>query len=136
MDYDPNMKTLVVDDMRAMVMMISKMLKELGFIHLESAEDGGIAWKMILKAKEEGAPFDLIVSDWNMPNMSGLELLERIRSSNGLKTLPFLMITAECEKDKIIQVVKAGVSNFITKPFTQENLEAKINAIYKVKDVT
>ncbi|MBF0218092.1 MAG: response regulator [Gammaproteobacteria bacterium] len=125
-----SMKVLVVDDMMTMRKIISKNMAQMGFTNITEAEDGAKAWALIAKAHQEGDPFGLIVSDWNMPKMDGLELLIKVRETEGVKTTPFLMVTAEAESSNVIKVVKAGVSNFIVKPFTPDTLTSKIKKIF------
>ena len=117
-------KVLVVDDSAVMRQIIKKNLKELGFSDLTEAEDGAAGLK---KAGEGG--FDLIVSDWNMPNMTGLEFLKAVRADAGLKGVSFIMVTSEADKEKIMEAVKAGVNQYIVKPFNAIQLEEKIKAI-------
>jgi len=130
MPLDTTMKTLVIDDMMTMRKIISKMLKQIGFTDVSEADDGATAWPMIQEAQEKGEPFKFIVSDWNMPKMSGLDLLIKIRATEGLKDTPFLMVTAEAEQSNVIKVVQAGVSNFVKKPFKPETLKEKIDKIF------
>lgn len=125
-----DMKILVVDDMATMRKIIKNMLTQIGFTNLTEADDGEPAWKMIQEAQEVGAPYEFIVSDWNMPKMSGLDLLKNIRSTPKFKNLPFLMITAEAEQSNVVIAVKAGVSNFIVKPFSAQVLKEKISKIF------
>jgi two-component system, chemotaxis family, chemotaxis protein CheY len=117
-------KVLVVDDSAVMRQIIKKNLKELGFSDLSEAEDGAAGLK---KAGEE--PVDLIVSDWNMPNMTGLEFLKAVRADAGLKGTAFIMVTSEADKEKIMEAVQAGVNQYIVKPFNAMQLEEKIKAI-------
>ena len=117
-------KVLVVDDSAVMRQIIKKNLKELGFGELSEAENGAAGLK---KAGEE--PVDLIVSDWNMPNMTGLEFLKAVRADAGLKGIAFIMVTSEADKEKIMEAVKAGVNQYIVKPFNAIQLEEKIKAI-------
>ena len=117
-------KVLVVDDSAVMRQIIKKNLKELGFGELSEAENGAAGLK---KAGEE--PVDLIVSDWNMPNMTGLEFLKAVRADASLKGIAFIMVTSESDKEKIMEAVKAGVSQYIVKPFNAIQLEEKIKAI-------
>ena len=117
-------KVLVVDDSAVMRQIIKKNLKELGFADLTEAEDGAAG----LKKAGEG-PLDLIVSDWNMPNMTGLEFLKAVRADDGLKGIAFIMVTSEADKEKIMEAVQAGVSQYIVKPFNAVQLEEKIKAI-------
>ncbi|MBT5471702.1 MAG: response regulator [Nitrospina sp.] len=117
-------KVLVVDDSAVMRQIIKKNLKELGFSDLSEAEDGAAGLK---KAGEE--PVDLIVSDWNMPNMTGLEFLKAVRADDKLKGINFIMVTSEADKEKIMEAVQAGVNQYIVKPFNAMQLEEKIKAI-------
>lgn len=130
MAMNPNMKTLVIDDMMTMRKIITKMLKSIGFTNVQEADDGATAWPMIEQAKESGEPFEFIVSDWNMPKMSGLDLLIKIRATEGIKDTPFLMVTAEAEQSNVVKVVQAGVSNFVVKPFKPDTLKEKIQKIF------
>lgn len=97
MALDTSMKVIVIDDMMTMRKIITKMLKNMGFSNIQEADDGATAWPMIEEAHASGEPFQFIVSDWNMPKMSGLDLLIKIRATEGMKATPFLMITAEAE---------------------------------------
>ena len=117
-------KVLVVDDSAVMRQIIKKNLKELGFSDLSEAEDGAAGLK---KAGEE--PVDLIVSDWNMPNMTGLEFLKAVRADDKLKGINFIMVTSEADKEKIMEAVQAGGNQYIVKPFNAMQLEEKIKAI-------
>lgn len=126
-----DMKVLIVDDMSTMRKIIKNMLSQIGFTNLTEADDGATAWPMIQNAIENKVPYDFIVSDWNMPQMSGLDLLKKVRETEGLEKLPFLMITAEAEQGNVVIAVKAGVSNFIVKPFSPQVLKEKIEKIFK-----
>lgn len=126
MSVNKNLKILIVDDFATMRKVIRNLLKQGGFENVVEAEDGLAALK-ILKSQQ----VDFIISDWNMPNMSGLELLKAVRGDDELKALPFLMVTAEALKDNVVAAVKAGVSNYIVKPFTAEVLNEKIEKIVK-----
>ena len=126
MSVNKNLKILIVDDFATMRKVIRNLLKQGGFENVVEAEDGLAALK-ILKSQQ----VDFIISDWNMPNMSGLELLKAVRGDDELKALPFLMATAEALKDNVVAAVKAGVSNYIVKPFTAEVLNEKIEKIVK-----
>ena len=126
MDVNKNLKILIVDDFATMRKVIRNLLKQGGFENVAEAEDGAAALK-VLKSQ----PVDFVISDWNMPNMSGLELLKAVRADEELKGLPFLMVTAEALKDNVVAAVKAGVSNYIVKPFTAEVLNEKIEKIVK-----
>ena len=126
MSVNKNLKILIVDDFATMRKVIRNLLKQGGFENVVEAEDGVAALKVLQSQK-----VDFIISDWNMPNMSGLELLKAVRSTDDLKELPFLMVTAEALKDNVVAAVKAGVSNYIVKPFTAEVLTEKIEKIVK-----
>lgn len=119
-----DMSILVVDDFPTMRRIVRSLLKELGFTNVEEAEDGKDAL-----AKIRAGSFEFIISDWNMPNLDGLEMLKQIRADDGLKDLPVLMITAEAKKENIIAAAKAGASGYIVKPFTAATLEEKLNKI-------
>jgi two-component system, chemotaxis family, chemotaxis protein CheY len=121
---DRHIKILVVDDFATMRKVIRNLLKQVGYENIVEAEDGVIALRT-LKSKK----IDLVISDWNMPNMTGMELLQTVRSDEDLKSTPFLMVTAEALQDNVIAAVKAGVSNYIVKPFTAEVLNDKITKI-------
>lgn len=119
-------KFLVVDDFSTMRRIVRNLLKELGFNNVEEAEDGAIA---LGRLKSGG--IDFVVTDWNMPNMDGLTLLQSIRADPGLKHLPVLMITAEAKKENIIAAAQAGASGYIVKPFTAATLSEKLNKIFE-----
>ncbi|MCL2831191.1 MAG: chemotaxis response regulator CheY [Betaproteobacteria bacterium] len=126
---DPKIKFLVVDDFSTMRRIVRNLLKELGFANVDEAEDGVIALQ-----KLQGGGFDFVVSDWNMPNMDGLTLLQTIRASDSLKHLPVLMITAEAKKENIIAAAQAGASGYIVKPFTSATLSEKLQKIFEKMD--
>jgi two-component system chemotaxis response regulator CheY len=125
---DKNMKILVVDDFSTMRRIIRNLLKELGFTNVEEAEDGvnGLS-----KLKGGGLPFQFVVSDWNMPNMTGIDMLRAIRADPALKHLPVLMVTAEAKKENIIEAAQAGASGYVVKPFTAATLEEKLNKVFE-----
>jgi two-component system chemotaxis response regulator CheY len=129
--FDPKMKILVVDDMSTMRKIIRNMLTKLGCTNILEADDGLPAWELIDKNAKEGAPVQFIMSDWNMPGMTGLDLLKKCRADERFKKTPFLMITAEGEQGNVVEAVKAGVSNFVVKPFSNAVLEDKIAKIFK-----
>lgn len=120
-----DLKILVVDDFPTMRRIVKTLLKQNGFHNFVDAEDGEQAYKTL----QEHGDFELIVSDWNMPNMTGLEFLKMVRADAKFKHIPFLMVTAEAEKENIIEAVKAGVSNYIVKPFTGQALKEKLDKI-------
>ena len=120
------MKILIVDDFSTMRRIVRNLLKELGFTNVDEAEDGQIALQ-----KLNSLPFDFVVTDWNMPNMDGLTLLQNIRATPSLKHLPVLMITAEAKKENIIAAAQAGASGYIVKPFTAATLSEKLEKIFE-----
>lgn len=122
---DRQMPILIVDDFSTMRQIVKKSLKQLGFSNITEAVDGADAL-----SKLQSDEFKFVISDWNMPNMMGIELLKAVRGDEKLKSLPFLMVTAEAQKDNIIEAAKAGVSQYIIKPFTVDALEQKIDAIF------
>lgn len=123
---DKNLKFLVVDDFSTMRRIVRNLLKELGFTNVDEAEDGVIALQ-----KLKGGGFDFVITDWNMPNMTGIDLLKNIRADAALKGLPVLMITAEAKKENIIEAAQSGASGYIVKPFTAAVLEEKLNKIFE-----
>ncbi len=125
MAIDYNMKVMIVDDFATMRRIVKNILTQLGFKNFVEADDGSVAWEMLQKE-----PADFIVSDWNMPKMTGIELLKKVRADENLKDIPFLMVTAEAQKENIVEAVKARVSNYIVKPFTPETLGEKIEKIF------
>jgi len=122
---DSKMKILTVDDFSTMRRIIKNLLRQLGYTNILEAEDGISALAQLKQGK-----VDLVIADWNMPNMDGLELLKTMRNNQELKDIPVLMITAEGIKEKVIHAVKAGVNNYIVKPFTAETLKEKIDKIF------
>ena len=125
MAADPKMKFLVVDDFSTMRRIVRNLLKELGFTNVDEAEDGAIALQ-----KLQSGGFEFVVTEWNMPNMDGLTLLQSIRATPNLKHLPVLMITAEAKKENIIAAAQSGASGYIVKPFTAGTLSEKLNKIF------
>jgi two-component system chemotaxis response regulator CheY len=125
-----DLKILVVDDFSTMRRIIRNLLKELGYPNVTEAEDGLDALK-----KLQGGGFEFVVSDWNMPNMSGIELLRAIRKEPTLKHLPVLMVTAEAKKENIIEAAQAGASGYVVKPFTAAVLDEKLNKIFKTMGI-
>jgi len=125
MAADPNMKILVVDDFATMRRIVKNILTQLGFKNIIEADDGTTALD-VLKSEKIG----LIISDWNMPKMTGLDLLKAVRADASMGNTPFIMVTAEAQQDNIILAVKAKVSQYIVKPFTAETLGEKLNKIF------
>ena len=125
MATDTNMKVLVVDDFATMRRIVKNILTQLGFKNIIEADDGSTAVDVLKNTK-----VDMIISDWNMPKMTGLELLKHVRADAELADTPFIMVTAEAQQDNIILAVKAKVSQYIVKPFTAETLGEKIDKVF------
>jgi two-component system, chemotaxis family, chemotaxis protein CheY len=123
---DFNITILIVDDFESMRRIVKGTLKAIGFSNFIEAEDGVIALKKLEKEK-----VDLIISDWIMPNMDGLEFLKAVKGNDKLKKIPFVMVTAEGQKGNVLDAINAGVNNYIVKPFTPETLQAKLQKVLK-----
>ena len=124
MPLNPGAKILVVDDFSTMRRFIRGILEQLGYTEVEEADDGDSALE-----KLRGTRFNLVIADWNMPRMNGLDLVKAIRADEGLKTIPVLMVTAEASKENIIEAVKSGVSGYVVKPFSSDVLKEKIEKV-------
>ena len=123
---DKNLKFLVVDDFSTMRRIVRNLLKELGYTNVDEAEDGVVALQ-----KLNGGNFQFVITDWNMPNMTGIELLKAVRAEAAYNKLPVLMITAEAKKENIVEAAQSGASGYIVKPFTAATLEEKMNKIFE-----
>lgn len=123
---DKNMKILIVDDFSTMRRIIKNLLRDLGFTNTHEADDGLTALPML-----QSGNFDFLVSDWNMPGMTGIDLLKAVRADPKLASLPVLMVTAETKREQIIMAAEAGVNGYVIKPFTAGTLEEKINKIFE-----
>ncbi len=123
---DKNMKILVVDDFSTMRRILKNLLRDLGFSNVEEADDGTTALPMLKTGK-----FQFLITDWNMPGMSGFDLLKAVRADSGLKNLPVLMVTAEAKRDQIVAAAQAGVNGYVVKPFTAAVLKEKIEKIFE-----
>ncbi|EGY25485.1 response regulator [Desulfovibrio sp. A2] len=119
------MRVLVVDDFSTMRRIIKNILRQLGFTNVVEADDGTTAWEVLNKDR-----IDFVISDWNMPKMTGIELLRKVRASEEFADMPFLMVTAEAQQENVIEAVQARVSNYIVKPFTAETMKQKIDKIF------
>jgi two-component system chemotaxis response regulator CheY len=128
MALDPKMPVLVVDDYSTMVRIIRNLLRQLGFEDIDDASDGSSALEK-MGAKRYG----LVISDWNMEPMTGYDLLRRVRADPQIETTPFIMVTAESKTENVIAAKKAGVNNYIVKPFNAQTLKAKIEAVFAEK---
>ena len=124
MAVDLNMNVLIVDDYKTMLRILRNLLKQLNFNNIEEATDGSMALD-ILRSKNIG----MVISDWNMEPMTGIQLLREVRSTDSLKHLPFIMITAESKSENVIAAKQAGVSNYIVKPFNAETLKTKMQSV-------
>ncbi|HPF45676.1 MAG: response regulator [Emcibacteraceae bacterium] len=124
MAVDMSLSILIVDDYKTMLRIIRNLLKQLGFHNVDEATDGAEALN-----KLRGKSYDLVISDWNMEPMTGYELLKEVRSDDMLKTLPFIMVTAESKTDNVIAAKKAGVNNYIVKPFNAATLKSKLISV-------
>jgi two-component system, chemotaxis family, chemotaxis protein CheY len=127
MEFDLSMPILVVDDYSTMIRIIRNLLKQIGFENVDDANDGSAAL-----AKMQGKQYGLIISDWNMEPMTGYDLLREVRANPSLSKTPFIMITAESKTENVIAAKKAGVSNYIVKPFNAATLKTKMEAVFEV----
>jgi len=123
---DKNIKILIVDDLSAMRRIIKNVLRDLGFNHISEADDGMMALPML-----QGGDYDLLITDWSMPGMQGIDLLRHVRSDDRLNTLPVLMVTAEQKPEQIDEAVQAGVNGYIIKPFSPQTLKEKLDKIFE-----
>lgn len=121
-----NMKILIVDDFSTMRRIIKNLLRDLGFTNTAEADDGNSALPML-----QNGQFDFLITDWNMPGMTGMELLQAVRADDRLRSLPVLMVTAEAKRDQIIAAAQAGVNGYVVKPFTAAALQEKIEKIFE-----
>ena len=125
------MKILVVDDFSTMRRIIKNLLRDLGFNNIQEADDGSTGLPML-----QSGSFDFLVTDWNMPGMTGIELLKAVRADAKLASLPVLMVTAEAKKEQIVEAAQAGVNGYIVKPFTAQTLKEKIEKIFERIEAT
>jgi len=124
MPYDQNMKILIVDDFSTMRGIVKNLLRDIGYTNVSEADDGTTALPML-----QNGNFDFLVTDWNMPGMSGLELLKAVRATPRLANLPVLMVTAEAKREQIVEAAQSGVSGYVVKPFTANTLKEKMDKI-------
>ncbi len=122
---DLNMNVLIVDDFATMRRILKNIMKQIGFSNITEAENGKNALKLL-----KSDPIDLVLCDWNMPEMAGIDLLNAVRGDDQLKAMPFVMVTAEAQKENILEAVKAGVSSYIVKPFTADTVEEKLKKVF------
>ena len=131
--FNANTKILIIDDMATMRKIVSKTLKEFGFSDIQEATDGAMGWDLLSKSEK---PFELIISDWNMPNLTGIELLKKVRADNVYAKTPFILLTAESESAQVAEALKLGVSNYIVKPFSPDMLKQKLVATHSKSKTT
>lgn len=122
-------RILVVDDMSTMRKLVAKSLRDLNFTTIADAVDGEDAWKKVQDALAAKAPFQLIISDWNMPKMKGIDLLGKVRGLPSIAGTPFVLLTAEAERDQVAAALQAGVSGYLLKPFTKEQLQEVLTTV-------
>ncbi len=126
--FDPTTRVLVLDDMLTMRKIVAKVCRDLGFKDLTEGSDGEKGWTALCNAEK---PIGLIISDWNMPECTGLELLKRVRADQRFRHLPFVLVTAETEQKQIVEALASGVSGYVTKPFTPDTLRTQLENIHK-----
>lgn len=128
MTVSKDIRILIVDDSVGIRLAAKKVFKNLGFSNLTTADDGTTALEELKKV-----PYDLVVADWNMPNMSGVELLKAMRADKALETIPFLLVTGEEDQDSLMEAIRAGINNYMTKPYEAKTLSEKIERIFAFK---
>ena len=128
--FDSNTKFLIVDDTRTIRSLMKEILQNLGYSNFDEAEDGKQALEKMKTAADANAPYGFIICDWNMPNMTGLELLEARNNDPRFQNVPFLMVTIESERDYVLKAVAMGVSDFVVKPFSETTVKAKLQSVY------
>ncbi|MEI7974333.1 MAG: response regulator [Bdellovibrio sp.] len=125
-----SIRVLVVDDMPTLRELVKQQLKSLGLSNIQEAEDGEAAWLMMKKAEQIGQAFEFVISDWNMPKLSGIDLLKKVRTEAKWTQLPFVLLTSESERDNVTEAILSGVSQYIVKPFTQKAFEEKLKSAW------
>jgi two-component system chemotaxis response regulator CheY len=129
--FPSNTRILVVDDLKTIRLLLIEMLQNLGYKNLHEAADGVEALKKLKAASNKEQAFGLMITDWNMPGMTGIELLQEKNSDPELKSIPTLMVTIESEREQVLKAVALGVSDFVVKPFSEKTIEAKLNGIWE-----
>ena len=129
--FAPETKFLITEDLHTIRTLIKEFLKRLGYDQMAEADNGLMAWNKLEEAHAAGEPFQFMISDWNMPEMTGLELLKKCRGDDRFKDLPILMVTIESEKAYVLKAVTMGVDDFVVKPFSEKTLESKIANIFQ-----
>lgn len=134
--FPANTKFLVVDDFATMRKIIKKVLTELGYSNIEEADDGKPAFAALQAAHAAGNPFQFVISDWNMPGMTGIDLLKACKADPNFKNMPFMLVTAESEQKNIVEAAKNGVSDYVVKPFNATTLKGKLEKIWAKHNAT
>jgi two-component system chemotaxis response regulator CheY len=129
--FDPKCKILICDDMLTMRKIVRKTLTDAGFTNVTEARDGAEGWDLLSKAAGTSEPFQLVLSDWNMPNLMGIDLLRKVRADAKTQKTPFLLVTAEAEVAQIKEAVTAGVDGYVTKPFSPQTISEKLGVVWK-----
>lgn len=128
--FVPETRILVVDDMPTIRDLVKNQLKAMGFKNIIDAADGEAAMLLLMQNQTAGTPFQLVISDWNMPKMTGLEFLKQVRASETWANLPFVLLTSESERDQVSQAILAGVSQYVVKPFAAKVFEEKLKTVW------
>ena len=132
--FKPTTKFLIVDDFGTMRKIIKKVIGDLGYKNAVEAVDGMEAYKLLIEHSTTKEPFEYVIADWNMPNMSGLELLKKCRSEEAFKKVPIMFVTAEGEQAQILEAIKEGATEYVVKPFTSEKIKEKLESSFKKLD--
>lgn len=128
--FSPDTRILVADDMPTIRDLVKAQLKNMGFKTILEAADGEHAMNLLISNKQAGNPIQLVISDWNMPKMTGLELLKQVRASAEWTNLPFILLTSESERDQVTEAILAGVSQYVVKPFAAKIFEEKLKGVW------
>ncbi|MCB0368557.1 MAG: response regulator [Bdellovibrionales bacterium] len=128
--FPSSTKILVIDDMPSIRDLVKNQLRSMGFVEILEAEDGEQGWQVLESKFAEANPIELVISDWNMPKMKGLDLLKKVRSEANFNSLPFILLTSEAEREQVTEAVMAGVSQYIVKPFSGKTFEDKLKTAY------
>ena len=128
--FPPETRILIADDMPTIRELVKNQLKNMGFKNIIEASDGEIAMKLVISNTTIGTPIQLVISDWNMPKLSGLEFLKQIRASTDWANLPFVLLTSESDRDQVTEAILAGVSQYLVKPFAGKSFEEKLRGVW------
>jgi two-component system chemotaxis response regulator CheY len=129
--FPPTTKVLVVDDFKTMRKIVINALSQIGLTNVSEADDGATGLPLVEDAAKNGQPFGLIISDWNMPQLQGIEFLKKVRANPATKDTPFVLLTAEAEQKNVVEALQAGVSNYVVKPFAPNVFAEKLQMVYK-----